>query len=107
MAEILFAPKAIEDLREIKEYITEDLCNEAAALRVVKKITDHIRRLEDFPEIGTPLSTVMDVEAPYRFLVCGNYTAFYKAEENSVVIVRILYGRRNYMQVLFGKPQDE
>ena len=29
-----------------------------------------------FPEIGAPLSSIISLEVPYRFLVCGNYTAF-------------------------------
>ena len=66
-----------------------------------------IRQLADFPEIGAPLSSIISLEVPYRFLVCGNYTAFYKVDGNEVHIIRVLYGRRNFMQILFGKSYDE
>ncbi len=103
MAEIQFAPEALNDLKEIKSYITEELCSEAAAINTIGKITKRIRSLADFPEIGTPLETVVHVETSYRFLVCGNYLAFYRYDNHAVRIIRVLYGRRNYMQILFGE----
>ena len=72
-----------------------------------QKIMKRIRQLADFPEIGAPLSSIISLEVPYRFLVCGNYTAFYKVEGDEVHIIRVLYGRRNFMQILFGKSYDE
>lgn len=106
MAEIKFSPEAITDLQQTKAYITEELCNEQAAVNTVANITRRIRMLADFPEIGAPLSSIIDFETDYRFLVCGNYTAFYRTENQTVNIVRVLYGRRNFMQILFGEPSD-
>lgn len=106
MAEIKFSPEAITDLQQTKAYITEELCNELAAVGTLAKITKRIRQLSDFPEIGAPLSSIVDFETDYRFLVCGNYTVFYRIENQTVNIVRVLYGRRNFMQILFGEPGD-
>ena len=39
----------------------------------------------------------------YRFLVCGNYIAYYREDETAVYVVRILYGGRDYVKILFGK----
>jgi hypothetical protein len=39
--------------------------------------------------------------------VWGNYTAFYKVDGDEVHIIRVLLGRRNFMQILFGKSYDE
>ena len=107
MTKINFTPDALEDLKEIKAYITEELSNEESAIRTVGNITKRIRQLSDFPESGAPLSSIINLEVPYRFLVCGNYTAFYKVESDEVHIIRVLYGRRNFMQILFGKTYDE
>jgi len=107
MVRIQFTPDALEDLKQIKKYITDDLCSEQSAINTVDRILKRIRQLEAFPEIGAPLSSIIDIEVPYRFLVCGNYTAFYKFENNEVHIIRILYARRNFMQILFGKNADE
>lgn len=106
MAEIRFSPEAITDLQQMKAYITEELCNEQAAIGMVAKITKRIRQLSDFPESGAPLSSIVDFETDYRFLACGNYTAFYRIENQTVNIIRVLYGRRNFMQILFGEPSD-
>ena len=107
MTNINFTPDALEDLKEIKAYITEELSNEESAIRTVGNITKRIRRLADFPESGAPLSSIINLEVPYRFLVCGNYTAFYKVEANEVRIIRVFNARRNFMQILFGKAYDE
>lgn len=64
--------------------------------------------LADFPLIGTPLSSIYETSEDSRFLVCGNYLAFYRVIENTVLIDRILYGKRDYISILFGNlPQDE
>lgn len=106
MAEIKFSPEATTDLQQTKAYIIEELCNEHSAVNTVAEITKRIRMLADFPESGALLSSVIDIETDYRFLVCGNYMVFYRVENSIVYIVRILYGRRNYVQILFGEPKD-
>lgn len=106
MAEIGFSPEAITDLQQTKAYITEELCNEHEAIGTVAKITKRIRMPASFPESSAPLSSIVDFETDYRFLVCGNYTAFYRIENQTVNIIRVLYGRRNFMQILFGEPSD-
>lgn len=101
MAEIRFSPDALEDLREIKSYITDDLQNETAAENTIRKIMDRLQQLIDFPDMGAPLSSVALTQSDYRYLICGRYTAFYRHEEDVVYIVRVLYGRRDFMRVLF------
>ena len=101
MAEIKFSPEAISDLKETESYITEELLDPQAARKTVADIVKRIRRLADFPLSGAPLSSVVGMETGYRFIVCGNYMAFYRFEKDTVYIVRVLYGRRDFMRVLF------
>lgn len=103
MADIKFSPAAINDLQQIKAYIKDELCNEQAAVSTIVIIMEHINRLGRFPNSGASLDSIIDFNTNYRFLVCGNYTAFYRIENNTVLIVRILYGRRDFMRILFGK----
>jgi prevent-host-death family protein len=42
----------------------------------------------------------------YRFLVCGSYLAFYHTLAKKVYIDRILYGKRDYIKILFGDSTD-
>ena len=102
MAEIVFSSEAINDLSETKKYITEELCNEKAAINVLGKIMSDIGILSKFPKAGAPLSSIVNIETEYRFLVCGNYSVFYRIENDNVFVVRIIYGRRDFMRILFG-----
>ena len=96
--------EAQNDLSDIKDYIAEDLENPQAAIATVSKITKTIRMLRDRALIGTPLSSIADVDSDYRFLVSGNYMVFYRANGN---IDRVLYGRRDYLRILFTDIQSD
>ena len=99
--------EAQEDLSEIKAYIAEDLENPQAALSTITKITKTIRMLQDHALIGAPLSAVADVNSDYRYLVIGNYMVFYRVAGKDVFIDRVLYGRRDYLRILFANQQDD
>lgn len=105
MNELRLSPEAQADLEEIKAYIAEELENPSAALATVSRITKSMRLLQTHPLAGAPLSSVADVESDYRFLVSGNYMVFYRAYGNTVYVDRVLYGRRDYMRVLFGDTE--
>lgn len=102
-----YSPKARNDLDEIWEYISFELCNPQAAENTVNKIMDAIDQLENFSEIGTLLSAVTDVESDYRFLTSGNYKVFYRSIGQDVYIDRVLYGRRDYLRILFSDFQQD
>lgn len=102
MNELHLSPEAQADLEEIKVYIAEELENPKAALATVGRITKALRILRTHAFAGAPPSSVADVESDYRFLVSGNYLAFYRAYGNTVYVDRILYGRRDYLRILFG-----
>ena len=101
MAKINISPEAKNDLHDIKEYITVEFDSPTTAVNMVSKITTAIRTLSDFPDMGAPLSSKVDIPNNYRFLVCGSYLVFYKHVGGIVDIIRVLYGRRDYMKILF------
>lgn len=49
---IYYTPKAQEDLMHIKERVIETWANEELAVKVLKRITGAVKRLEAFPYIG-------------------------------------------------------
>jgi len=107
MNKVFVSPEAQEDLIGIRRYITEELDNQVAADNLLQKIMQRIRQLEQLADIGSPLSTIVGIETGYRFLVCGHYLVFYRTEQSEVYIDRVLYGRRDYLHVLFGElPQE-
>lgn len=100
-------PLALQDLTELKAYITEESGSEIPAKKTVEEILKRISVLSAFPEIGRPLSSFMNIDTPYRFLVCKNYNVFYRTDDNNVWVTRVLHNRRNYMQILFGDSLDD
>ena len=108
MIRVSLSPDAERDLIQIKSYITDDLDNPIAANRVLAGITKRISILSEFPEIGPMLETIVSVQSDYRFLVCGNYLAFYLFEQNMVLVDRVLYGKRDFIKILFNElPEEE
>ena len=95
---IQYSPEALIDLDEIWEYIQIELGNPDAAENVVSKMMDTIDALENFPEQGAPLSSVAGIESDYRFILSGNYMAFYRVEANFISVDRVLYQRREYLR---------
>jgi toxin ParE1/3/4 len=98
---IHYSPESRRDLDDIWDYIVLELQNRSAAERVIDRIMDAVDQLKNFEEMGTPLSSIADVGTGYRFLVSGNYMVFYRVQGNDVYIDRVLYGRSDYMSVLF------
>ncbi|MCI5774528.1 MAG: type II toxin-antitoxin system RelE/ParE family toxin [Erysipelotrichaceae bacterium] len=101
MNKLYISPAAESDLEEIKTYITNELENHVAALSTVSQITKSIRILQTHAFAGAPLSSIIDIESDYRFLVSKNYLIFCRAYENTVYIDRILYRKRDYLRILF------
>ena len=103
---IHYTKESRRDLDEIWDYIVSELQNLSAAERIVNSIMDAVDQLEDFAEVGAPLSSIANVESDYRFLVTGNYLTFYRVNGNEVYVDRVLYGRRDYLRILFGNVPD-
>lgn len=103
---ISYSSAARKDLDEIWDYIKYSLHNPSAAERIVDKIMADIDQLEQFAEIGTPLSSIVEVESNERFLVTESYLTFYRVRNDTVYIDRILNGRCDYLNILL-QTQDE
>ncbi|MCL2655781.1 MAG: type II toxin-antitoxin system RelE/ParE family toxin [Coriobacteriia bacterium] len=102
MAKVQVSPRAQDDLVATKTYIEHDLCSPRAALTVIAQITKRLRELRKFPDLGASLDSFIDIHTDYRFLVCDSYTVFYRHVGEEVFVDRILYGKRDFMKILFG-----
>ena len=107
MAKLLISQMARADMREIGDYISRELRNPSAALRQIRRFRENMSPLTEYPEMGTPLLAAGKQSVPYRYLVCGSYLIFYHVGSDSVYIDRVLYGRRDYMALLFGDQITE
>lgn len=99
------SPRAYDDLAEIKDYISVTLQKPESAKEILRDIMDAIRSLEELPDRGAPLDTLISIKSDYRFIQSHNYAIFYRVEEYRVFISRVLYKRRNFMKVFFAEPE--
>ena len=76
MHKLFYSPEALNDLNEIWEYINDELHNPAAAKNTVEGIMNAVKKLREFPDMGSLLSVILEYESDYRYLVCGNYITF-------------------------------
>jgi addiction module RelE/StbE family toxin len=100
MFNVRFTPQAVADLEEIKRYISDDLFNPQAAADLVALAFDKIRTLVSMPQTGARLRTDIPMLKSYRFIQCKNHLVFYRIEEKSISVIRILYARRDYLGLL-------
>ena len=106
MTTVRLSPAAKEDIKRIRTYICEELGNKTSAKNVIDRMIDSMRQLEQFHMMGAALSSVIEPETDYRFLVSGSYLIFYRIEKNCVYVDRILYGKRDYLKILFKDTAD-
>ncbi len=100
MNRLQITPEAKRDLQAIDFYISKKLKNPIAAKGVIRRITKNLRVLMQFENAGPSLQEKTGYPTALRFLVCGDYIAFYKVDGNVVSIARILNGRQDYLHIL-------
>ena len=98
---LVYSPQARADLRDIKTYIRDALSNPIAAENVTRKILKSCALLKDNPKLGALLSGKTGKDTDMRYLIIGQYIAFYKTDDKAVRIIRIKNARTNYMHIIF------
>jgi toxin ParE1/3/4 len=91
MAQIAWSNRAIEDLREIVEYISRD--SKAYAQSFALQIREKVDRLGTFPESGPVIPE--DRSGSIRQITVGNYRVLYRHSKADVIIVTIVHGARD------------
>ena len=86
--------RAEEDLIEIHSAIAK--LNPQSADRILLKIEERLNALADMPERGFRRP---NISYDLRIVVEGDYLLFYRVDEASVHIVRVVYGRRNLLKL--------
>jgi len=99
--EIKYTPAAVDDMDELFSFISSD--NVTAAEAMLEKLDRQISLLGEFPHSGSILAEddYSIVKRGYRFIFVQPYLVFYRVVDQTVVIYRILHGRRDYLRELF------
>lgn len=92
-----FTEKAEEDLNNILQYISNDLCNPTAASVLAQKIFECIDNVRVFPESGLNVENEYLPDKTIKRVLVENYSIYYKADdvEKLIYIVRLVYSKRD------------
>jgi toxin ParE1/3/4 len=90
MAEIVWSPRAVDDVRAIATYIAED--SVAYAKSVAQKIVASTRRLTTFPMSGRVVPEFGDEHI--REVFAYGYRIIYRIEGETVTVAAVVHGKR-------------
>lgn len=104
---IVLSEAAYYDIDSMFACISQDSKQTTEKLRL--RIYVSIKKLPDFPEMEPviPEEDAPGAQRGYRRIVVNPYIVFYRVLEDRIVIARVLHGRQNWLQSLFGFPDKE
>src|SRR2546427_5612067 len=88
--QVVWSPRALEDVDSIANYISADSPSYAAA--VVKKILDTTYSLSRLPYSGRIVPEFNDETIRERFAY--SYRIIYRVKDNTITIAAVIHGRR-------------
>ncbi len=99
---VVITKAAQRDLLDIFDYIAFELREPESARRLLSKIRTKIKSLEELPERNPIVSEPKYEAQKIRWCSSENYVIFYQVSEiqNHVYIVRVLYKKRNWENLL-------
>lgn len=101
--EVLIADAAQKDLDDIFTYINEKFLAPQAASNTLNNIKLTILKVAEVPEIGIDVSKRLNHQfqesETLRMIPAGNYLVFYIISDQEVVVLRVLYQRRNWLEI--------
>ena len=97
---IEYSMEAKQDLIDIKRYIKYNLQEPNTAQKLITKIKNEIDSLKDNPEMYSVIDDDIIKRFKIRKLVVDNYIVFYRINDENIQIVRVMYGRRNWITLL-------
>ena len=96
--EVVVTPSAQKDLTEIKSYFTDVL--KTSSNSIFEKFLEQVKILKAHPFTYRVNQDPLLKLVGYRVIPIDNYLMFYVVRSNTVQIHRVLYAKRNYLQLL-------
>lgn len=90
MKKIIWAPRALEDLKDARDFIALD--NPKKAEMFVADIIDRIEKLARFEKLGRMIPEIG--ESRYREFIVSEYRVFHEIRDHDVLIFRVLHSKR-------------
>ena len=92
MTELIWSPRAVADLEEIRTFIDTD--SPAWADLTVRRIVAAVERLEQFPDSGRIVPERQSAEL--REVISGNFRVVYRRRATTVEIATVFRGSRDF-----------
>lgn len=101
---VVFREAALADIEEIVRYLRDQGANPGTAHSFVDRIKARCQRIGRVPE-GNPARP--DLGPGFRLAPFEHSAVIvYRLTDDTVEILRIYYGGRNYQQIMRGRPED-
>lgn len=97
---IKYSKEAKQDLIDIKKYIKYNLQEPNIANKLITKIKKEIAKLIVDAKIYNIIDDDFIKKFEIRKILVDNYIVFYRIKNRTIEIVRIMYGRRNWISLL-------
>lgn len=97
---IEYSSNSKPDIIEIKKYIKYNLQEPIIANNLIAKIRKTIEKLANNPELYSIIDDDFMKKQEIRKVVIDNYIVFYRIKDNFVEIIRVIYGKRNWIKLM-------
>jgi toxin ParE1/3/4 len=99
---IVITDLAEVDLRNIADYIANELLDPSTARKMIAKIAEAVFQLEQMPFRNGLVRDERLAASGIRHILVDSYIVFYvvSEKEETVTIIRILYGKRQWSSLL-------
>ena len=104
---VYFSPEALTDLQQVKESVIEKFNEVELANQILRTIMKSAKNLQIFPGMGTEVRISASDSMGYRYLFVKKNYVFYRIEQDTIRIVRVLNEKQDYMRILYGITEDE
>jgi len=94
MAEVIWAPSALDDIESIAEYIGADSAEMASLF--INRLIEATDRLQQFPLSGRLIPEINNPDC--REVIYGAYRIMYRIEGDEVRITGVVHGARDWRQ---------
>ena len=95
MLELAWRPRAHLDRESIAIYLGVECGNPHAALAAMEKIDRAITRARELPDAGGRHYAPLLEHAEYRTALANPYTIYYRFDESTLTVYRILHQHQN------------
>ena len=106
MYKIHYLPIALDDLKSIVRYITYKLESPRSAERLISKVEKEVQKIANNPFRCHLFVSPEKLKHEYRVLHIENYSLFYVVENEKIEIHRVIYKRRDTLQILDKTEED-